>query len=97
MRILFYSGDTDGAVPTIGSLRWIRNLNSQYGYATIQPTQQWTLTGETANATQIAGYWTQYQSLLFVQVKGVGHLVPQWNRPGAWKIFYSFLNGVTLN
>jgi hypothetical protein len=26
-RILFYSGDTDGAVPTYGSRLWINNLN----------------------------------------------------------------------
>lgn len=27
-RILHYSGDTDGAVPTIGTKRWIKMLNS---------------------------------------------------------------------
>ena len=26
-RMLFYSGDTDGAVPTFGSLQWIQELN----------------------------------------------------------------------
>jgi hypothetical protein len=27
IRALFYSGDTDGAVPTYGSRRWIKDLN----------------------------------------------------------------------
>jgi len=26
-KILFYSGDTDGAVPTLGSVNWINDLN----------------------------------------------------------------------
>jgi hypothetical protein len=26
-KILFYSGDTDGAVPTYGTRRWIKMLN----------------------------------------------------------------------
>ena len=26
-KILFFSGDTDGAVPTLGTRRWIKELN----------------------------------------------------------------------
>lgn len=26
IRMMFYSGDTDGAVPTLGSKKWIKDL-----------------------------------------------------------------------
>jgi len=71
MRIMFYSGDTDGAVPTYGSRQWIQNLNWKI-------TNQWrpwfTPKG------QVAGYVENHDGLDFITVHGVGHMAPQWAR-----------------
>jgi len=95
-RILVYSGDTDGAVPTDGTIRWIQALAKEIGMYIKKPMTQWTLPGVQPNNPQVAGYSTIYSGLEFVTVKGVGHMVPQWNRPAAYKMIYSFLNGVPL-
>ena len=39
IRMLFYSGDTDGALPTVGSKQWIETL----GWKRIEATEQWYL------------------------------------------------------
>jgi len=64
--MMFYSGDTDGAVPTYGSKRWIKELN----YPVTKEWSQWTTDG------QVSGYIQQYDGLDFVTVKGVGHMAP---------------------
>jgi serine carboxypeptidase-like clade 2 len=97
VRILFYSGDTDTIVSTVGSMNWIQQLNLQYGYTVLVPTTTFTVPGNQANETQTAGFWVQYQSLLFVQHKGVGHTVPDQARPAAWKMITYFLNNEYLN
>ena len=47
LKILFYSGDTDGALPTYGTKRWIETL----GWKRIEDTRQWYL------RDQVAGYY----------------------------------------
>jgi hypothetical protein len=27
IKIMFFSGDTDGAIPTVGSRKWVKRLN----------------------------------------------------------------------
>jgi len=97
IRIMFYSGDVDGSVPTIGSQRWITNLVSQYNIPVVNPMNYWTLPGNLPTEPQVAGYVTDYLNFRFVTVKGAGHMVPQWQREGAYKMFYAFLNDVDLN
>jgi len=70
IKLMFYSGDTDGAVTTYGSKRWIQKLD-------------WNVTTEWRpwyTETQVSGYVEQYDGLDFVTVKGVGHMAPQWAR-----------------
>lgn len=69
-RIMKYSGDTDGAVPTYGTKQWIANL----GWATTEEWRPWFTQG------QVSGYVQKYDGLDFVTVKGVGHMAPQWAR-----------------
>jgi len=66
IRALFYSGDTDGAVPTYGTKRWIEKLNLPL----VKEWSQW------HTDKQVSGYITQYHGLDFVTVKGVGHMAP---------------------
>jgi len=69
-RLLFYSGDTDGAVTTYGSKRWIKDLN----WSVEEAWRPW-FTHE-----QVTGFVERYDGLDFVTVKGVGHMAPQWAR-----------------
>ena len=69
-RLMFYSGDTDGAVSTYGSKEWIKELN----WGVKEAWRPWYVNG------QVAGYVEAYDGLDFVTVKGVGHMAPQWAR-----------------
>lgn len=95
-KILVYSGDTDGSVPTEGTMRWIKTLASEIGMTIKKPYAQWTLPGLQPSQPQVAGYNVVYSGLTFVTVKGVGHMVPQWQRPAGYKMIYSFLNNQIL-
>jgi len=70
IRILHYSGDTDGAVPTIGTKRWISLLNSP-----VKSGGEWR--PWFANF-QVGGMVINHEVLDFATVRGVGHMAPQW-------------------
>ena len=69
-KMMHYSGDTDGVVPTIGTRRWVKSL----GWKMTSDWQPWTTDG------QVSGYTISYGNFEFVTVHGVGHMVPQWKR-----------------
>mmetsp|Transcript_26636 Transcript_26636/g.23601 ORF Transcript_26636/g.23601 Transcript_26636/m.23601 type:complete len:173 (-) Transcript_26636:193-711(-) len=48
-KILVYSGDTDGSVPTEGTMKWIRALASDINMTIKKPYAQWTLPGNEPN------------------------------------------------
>ena len=75
--------DTDGAVPFNGSQYWINNLKLDV----VNPWRSWRV-----NDDNVAGYVTKYQGLLFVTIKGTGHMAPQWKREESYKMFDSFIN-----
>jgi serine carboxypeptidase-like clade 2 len=77
LRVMIYSGDTDGCIPYSGTAEWITALK----LPTVESWRPWTLD----NATQMAGYVTTYNhpvgtpgSFLFVTVRGAGHMVPRY-------------------
>lgn len=65
-RLMFYSGDTDGAVSTYGTKQWIKELN----WPVTSAWRPWYTNG------QISGYTESYDGLDFITVKGVGHMAP---------------------
>lgn len=67
-RMLKFSGDVDGAVPTTGSRGWINSLNRTI----LQPWREYYVTG--ANAP--AGSIIEYDGLTFATVHGAGHMAP---------------------
>jgi len=69
IRMMFYSGETDGALPTYATKEWIANLN----YDVVEEWKPW-MYGD----NQVAGWWERYDGLDFVIVRGVGHMAPQW-------------------
>jgi len=66
-KILFFSGDTDGAVPTLGTRRWISGLK--------MPIKTPTAPFYTADK-QVAGYLTRYDGMDFATIHGAGHMSP---------------------
>jgi carboxypeptidase C (cathepsin A) len=70
IRMMFYSGDTDGAVSTYGSKLWINKMN----FCVAADWKAWYTKG------QVSGYIKQYEMLDFITIKGVGHMAPQWAR-----------------
>ena len=87
IKILIYSGDTDGAVPFTGTRKWIKNLNLDIK----EKWRSWRV-----NDKELAGYVEKYQGLTFVTVKGTGHMVPQWKKVEAFYMLNQFLNGKDL-
>lgn len=82
-KILFFSGDTDGAVPTYGSRQWIKQLNLKVKNAW----RPWITDG------QVSGFVVNYEGLDFATVHGAGHMAPQWKRKDVTKMFTNWIHG----
>ena len=85
-KLMFYSGDTDGAIPTYGTKRWISELN----WPVTEAWRPWFVNG------QVAGYTESYDGLDFVTVKGVGHMAPQWARQQVTDLISAYTHGETF-
>lgn len=83
IRMLHYSGDQDGSVPTIGTERWINAL----GWPSTKPWSVYKLADK-----QVAGYYQEFEGgLSFVTVHGAGHMVPQDQRERAYHILFNWV------
>lgn len=80
--MLKFSGDTDGAVPTLGTLKWIEELN-------------WAITKEWRPFfvnEQLAGYIEEREGdFTFLTVHGAGHMVPQDKREEAYHAIFNWV------
>lgn len=83
MRMLFYSGDKDSVVPTIGTMQWIH----QMGWPV---TKDWNYY-QTSNK-QVAGYYEERGNFTFATIHGAGHLAPQDQNDRAYHIIFNWLN-----
>jgi len=84
LRVLIYSGDFDGQIPTMSTEAWTRGL----GYPEKASWRPWLY----KNAT--AGYVVQYNvstEFTFLTVKGAGHMVPAYQSPAALLMFINYL------
>lgn len=87
LRMLFFSGDTDGAVTTLGTRRWMRSLE----WDVEDKWRPWFVNN------QVAGYVEKYDGgLTFATVKGVGHMAPQWAGPQCQLLVNDWMAGVDL-
>eukprot|EP01016_Furgasonia_blochmanni_P034940 TRINITY_DN3822_c0_g1_i1.p1 TRINITY_DN3822_c0_g1~~TRINITY_DN3822_c0_g1_i1.p1 ORF type:complete len:219 (+),score=11.32 TRINITY_DN3822_c0_g1_i1:64-720(+) len=96
MRILVYSGDTDGCVPTIGTMRWVSKLAEAGLISLLNPMRQWHVQ-EPDGTKQVAGYVTEYTNLHLVTFRGAGHMVPQSKPKEALKALNSFIQNAKLD
>jgi hypothetical protein len=67
-RFLKYSGDTDGAVPTKGTIRWIESL----GLPVLEAWRPYFVDG------LLGGYFKRWEGITLGTVHGAGHMAPQW-------------------
>jgi len=86
LRMMFYSGDTDGAVPTWGTKQWIQELN----WPIVDSWRPWYTNG------QVSGFTEEYDGLRFVTVKGVGHMAPQWAREPVLDMITNWINDLPI-
>eukprot|EP01136_Pigoraptor_vietnamica_P004881 Opistho-1_new@35718 len=84
LRVLIYSGDTDGVLPTVGTEGWLARLP----ITVTKAWQPWT-----GSDGQVAGYVTYYDKLTFLTIKGAGHMVPEFRPIHALDFLTKFLNG----
>ena len=85
-KMLFYSGDTDGAVPTYGTRRWIQMLN----WNIKKDWYPWYTDG------QVSGYFISYDGLDFSTIHGTGHMAPQWKRKEVTKLFTNWIHNLPI-
>jgi len=83
LKIWFFSGDIDGAVPFNGSQKWIKKLN----LTIVDNYRSWKVDN------QVAGFAQVYSGLTFLTVRGAGHMVPQWKRKESFVMFKAYLDG----
>lgn len=83
ISVWIYSGDVDGRVPVTSSKYSINTLKLPIK----SPWRPW-YTGE-----QVGGYVVEYEGLVFVTIRGAGHLVPSYQPQRALTMISSFLQG----
>ena len=86
-RVMHYSGDTDGAVATLGTRRWIWQQNWKV-------TQDWT---PWTTDEDLSGYFEHYGSFTFATIHGVGHMAPQWKRKDVTSLITKFIHNIPLD
>lgn len=83
IRVLHYSGNTDGAVPTEGTRNWIRTL----GWDVKSEYQPYYVRNK-----QVGGFVEVRDGITLATVQGVGHMAPQWYPEASFYVFTQFLN-----
>ena len=69
IKVWIMSGDTDAVLPTLGTLRWIKHLNSSVS-------SDWEQYRDENN--QVCGMKISYENgLTLITAKGAGHMIPQ--------------------
>ena len=109
-RVLIYSGDTDGIVPTLASHRWVNNapgLELTVGWRSWKDSSG-QLAGFTEIHTLVDGKSKSNKrkganestgnsgSLVFATVRGAGHMVPRYQPERAFDMVARFLNDEPL-
>lgn len=86
-KMLKYSGDTDGSVPTYGTLQWIREL----GWTVTEAWRPYYVM-DPNGAQQVAGYVEKRDgNFTFASIHGAGHMAPQWKRQYTYHAIFSFV------
>ena len=82
-RMLKFSGDVDGAVPTTGSRNWIDSLDRTIN----EPWREWFL----PHSPVASGSIVEYDGLTFATVHGAGHMAPQFKPAQTYHLIFQWL------
>eukprot|EP00271_Cylindrocystis_brebissonii_P005901 TRINITY_DN1828_c0_g2_i1.p1 TRINITY_DN1828_c0_g2~~TRINITY_DN1828_c0_g2_i1.p1 ORF type:complete len:541 (-),score=78.31 TRINITY_DN1828_c0_g2_i1:157-1779(-) len=88
LRMTVFSGDVDSAIPTMGTRKWILELEQGGHLNKTKSWDAWYLD------QQVGGYTEQYNNGLFnfVTVRNAGHMVPFMQPARAFEVFKAFLH-----
>ena len=90
-RLLVYSGDVDGVVPTLASRRWVAAIDPAAEHAGWRP---WMADGQLAGFTYAVA--PALGDLVFATVRGAGHQVPQFQGARALEMVRRWLAAAPL-
>ena len=82
--MLKFSGDTDGAVPTTGTIKWIDSLNRNI----VSDWRPYHVDGRKSPA----GYVIEYDGLTLGTVHGSGHMAPQFRPKETYHLIFNWLH-----
>jgi hypothetical protein len=97
LRVLIYSGDVDGIVPTAGTRAWVESL----AWPVAAPWRAWNCSSG-HRGVQTAGYVEVFDTpalpagLTFATVRGAGHMVPTTQGARAAHLFARWMSGEPL-
>lgn len=87
-KILVYSGDTDGSVPSYGTQRWISDLN----WEVKEDWKPWhSEEGSWEEQQQVQGYTQLFDGLRFTTLHGVGLRASQGKKQAMLQVVNSFI------
>jgi serine carboxypeptidase-like clade I len=81
-RVLKFSGDTDGSVPTVGTRAWINST----GWEITEPYRSYKLDNQIAGYIEVREDWFTFGS-----VHGAGHMAPQYKPPQTYHLVFNWL------
>jgi len=82
-RMLHYSGDTDGAVPTLGTMEWMRNA----GFSIKKEWRPYYV------GADVGGYVLEYDGVTLGTVHGAGHMTPQFKPVETYHLIFNYIKG----
>jgi cathepsin A (carboxypeptidase C) len=70
IRVMHFSGNADGSVPTQGTRDWIDSLN----WDKVKPYSPFYIENK-----QVGGFVEQYDGIILASIQGIGHMAAQWS------------------
>jgi hypothetical protein len=85
---LKFSGDTDGAVPTKGTIRWMEGL----GLDVVEEWKPWFY----GTKKLLGGYIKKWDGMTLGTVHGAGHMAPQWKPAETYHLVFNWLKQIDI-
>ncbi|TNV78903.1 hypothetical protein FGO68_gene13930 [Halteria grandinella] len=86
-RILLFSGDRDGAVPTLGTKRWLQN---ELKWDLVERQRPYYVN------RQLGGYIIEYDGLTLGTIHGAGHMAPVLRPRETYHLIFNWIQNKTI-